>query len=223
MPVVLVLGVLTVNLAYIKQVLPASLPLGDPPGLNEAALLNETSPFGELEAAPLDEEVTGFNFIEQGALVNPASPGEVAPALNNIQPVVGKDSRKKTTLTPGLPSTDGYFTLPVKGGWNSGRLHGKNGVDILTSCGAPIYAASAGRVTDAGTPFSWNGGYGGYIKISHPNGMSTLYAHNETNSVSPGDEVGQGAVIGSVGRTGNVQGSCHVHFEVLGGQNPFVR
>jgi murein DD-endopeptidase MepM/ murein hydrolase activator NlpD len=66
----------------------------------------------------------------------------------------------------------------------------------------------------------WNGGYGKYIVISHPNGTQTLYAHNLENYVSVGDAVVRGQIIGSVGSTGKSTGP-HLHFEVRGAKNPF--
>ena len=66
----------------------------------------------------------------------------------------------------------------------------------------------------------WNGGYGSYIVVSHPNGTQTLYAHNSANLVVAGERVSQGQVIGKVGSTGRSTGQ-HVHFEVRGAQNPF--
>jgi murein DD-endopeptidase MepM/ murein hydrolase activator NlpD len=70
------------------------------------------------------------------------------------------------------------------------------------------------------TSGGWNGGYGTYIVIKHENGTQTLYAHNSSNTVSVGDEVEQGDVIGYVGQTGKATGP-HLHFEVRGAKNPF--
>ena len=122
-------------------------------------------------------------------------------------------------------SADGYFISPVASGLNWGKLHHGNAVDIAAQCGTPIVAAATGVVAETGSPSGWNSGYGGYIKISHSNGTATFYAHNSTNLVGVGDEVGQGSVIARVGRTGQVSGitGCHVHFGVSGARNPFSR
>ncbi len=127
----------------------------------------------------------------------------------------------------GLPDFKTYFSLPAKG-WNWGKLHEYNAVDIADSCGKPIYAAAEGLVTfdeKSGEGASgWNDGYGTFILIEHPNGTRTRYAHNFKNLVKPGDYVSQGQEIALIGNTGNTKGTtgCHLHFEVYGARNPFT-
>jgi len=57
--------------------------------------------------------------------------------------------------------------------------------------------------------------YGNFVKIKHPNGKKTLYAHLKYGSISvqEGDEVTKGEIIGTIGDTGNAYGA-HLHFEV---------
>lgn len=119
-----------------------------------------------------------------------------------------------------LPRLAGFFAIPTTG-WNWGRLHYNNAVDIANACGTPIYAAAEGLVVKATS--GWNQGYGNLIKIDHPNGVSTRYAHNKQNVVELGQYVVQGDLIAYMGNTGNTHGptGCHVHFEVVGAQNPF--
>jgi LysM repeat protein len=119
-----------------------------------------------------------------------------------------------------LQKVDGYFIVPTTGR-NWGILHPNNAVDIANSCGTPIYAAAGGTVAVSDS-FGWNGGYGMYIKINHPNGTATLYAHNSKNLVSAGEYVTQGQLIALMGTTGRSTG-CHAHFEVRGATNPFIR
>lgn len=119
-----------------------------------------------------------------------------------------------------LKIVDGYFVVPTTGR-NWGRLHPNNAVDIANSCGTPIYAAAGGAVIISDS-VGWNGGYGKYVKISHPNGVDTLYSHNSQNLVSSGEIVSQGQLIALMGTTGRSTG-CHAHFEVRGARNPFVR
>lgn len=87
------------------------------------------------------------------------------------------------------------------------------GMDI--TCGGAqgkrICAAEAGTVIVAA--YGWNGGYGNYVIIDHGNGLSTLYAHCESLSVSVGQQVARGEYIANVGNTGNSFGP-HCHFEV---------
>jgi murein DD-endopeptidase MepM/ murein hydrolase activator NlpD len=123
----------------------------------------------------------------------------------------------------GLPSYPGYYIIPTTG-WNWGRLHPANAVDIANACGTPIYAAAEGLVIEEKS-YGWNEGYGYYIEINHPNNTVTRYSHTSKNAVSVGDYVLQGDLIAYIGNTGNTHGptGCHLHFEVRGAKNPFVK
>jgi len=83
------------------------------------------------------------------------------------------------------------------------------GVDIKAPKGTPVHAAAAGTVAFSGRQSS----YGRVIKIDHPNGLRTVYAHNSSNFVRAGQHVNAGAVIGAVGQTGHAT-TNHLHFEV---------
>lgn len=89
------------------------------------------------------------------------------------------------------------------------RSSAHRGLDIAAPTGTPIKAAAAGTVTVAG----YNGSYGYMIKISHGNGVETLYAHCSQLIATQGQSVAQGQVIGKVGSTGNSTGP-HLHLEV---------
>jgi murein DD-endopeptidase MepM/ murein hydrolase activator NlpD len=117
--------------------------------------------------------------------------------------------------------TSHYFIQPAAG-LNWGILHGHNAVDIANACGTPVVAAAGGVVIDSSDSGGWNGGYGNFLYIQHPNGTKTKYAHLQTLEVSSGDEVSQGQEIGKMGDTGHSTG-CHLHFEVNGAANPFAK
>ena len=122
-----------------------------------------------------------------------------------------------------LPKYLGYFIMPTTG-WNWGQLHPNNAVDIANSCGTPIYAAADGLVIDI-KEGGYNGGYGNYLEIEHPNGTHTLYAHLSKIVVAEGKMVEQKELIAYIGNTGNTHGytGCHLHFEVHRAQNPFAK
>jgi len=90
-----------------------------------------------------------------------------------------------------------------------GLFHLHRGVDIKAPKGTPVHAAAAGTVAFSGRQSS----YGRVIKIDHPNGLRTVYAHNSSNFVRAGQHVSAGAVIGAVGQTGRAT-TNHLHFEV---------
>ena len=116
----------------------------------------------------------------------------------------------------------GYYLKPINGGYRSQGLHGYNGVDLAAPWGSSVLASASGDVVISKTQ-GWNGGYGNYIVINHPNGTQTLYAHLSKNIVFSGWHVAQGQIVGYVGSTGKSTGP-HLHFEVRGGpRNPFLK
>lgn len=112
-------------------------------------------------------------------------------------------------LTNPLPGVDivsdyGERLHPIHG---DVRMH--HGVDLDADSGTPIAAISDGIVAFAGE----RGGYGNLVIIDHGGGYETRYAHQEHLTVTAGDLVNAGDLIGSVGSTGNSTGP-HLHFEV---------
>ena len=97
----------------------------------------------------------------------------------------------------------------------SNRAGRHTGVDIQGREGDRIEAFAPGRVVFAGEAT----GYGKTVVIDHGNGQRTLYAHLQKIEVSRDQEVGAGAHIGNMGRTGNTPklGDTHLHFEVRTG------
>jgi murein DD-endopeptidase MepM/ murein hydrolase activator NlpD len=93
---------------------------------------------------------------------------------------------------------------------NEKRMH--TGVDWATSTGTPVLAAGTGVIEVAGR----KGQYGNYIRIRHPNGYHTAYAHmlRFKKGMAPGVKIRQGEIIGYVGSTGLASGP-HLHYEVL--------
>jgi len=83
-------------------------------------------------------------------------------------------------------------------------------------------AAADGIIIEAKGAGAYNHGYGNLIKIQHYNGTTTVYGHLSGLSVKEGDKVYRGDLIGKMGNTGNAN-CCHLHFEVRGAQNPFVK
>ena len=97
---------------------------------------------------------------------------------------------------------------------------GHNGIDYGIPNGTPIMAATAGTVALVGFE---NGGYGNYVKLSHADGSKiyyTYYAHLAHASVSAGQKIKTGAVIGTSNNTGASTGP-HLHFGLkIDGENP---
>ncbi|MFD4956239.1 MULTISPECIES: M23 family metallopeptidase [unclassified Streptomyces] len=96
--------------------------------------------------------------------------------------------------------------------WSSGY---HTGLDFAAPTGTLLKAIHTGTVTEAG----WAGAYGYRTILTLDDGTELWYCHQSSISVSVGQQVSTGDVIGRVGATGNVTGP-HLHLEVHpGGQS----
>lgn len=125
--------------------------------------------------------------------------------------------------TPDVPSSSETFLFPLPAGWGTvltspygyrvhpitGNYSLHNGVDLAIGQGTPIYATKSGYVTTA----TYNYAYGYYVTINHMDGFSSLYGHMTNYTVSEGQYVSRGDVIGYVGTTGWSTG-YHLHFTI---------
>ncbi len=98
------------------------------------------------------------------------------------------------------------------------------GIDMGAPRGTPIYAPLAGTVRATGNTDAVPGCYswGKWTLIDHANGLSTLYAHQDLISVSAGQRVATGEIIGYTGNTGYSTGP-HLHFTVYAKDGVNVR
>lgn len=98
------------------------------------------------------------------------------------------------------------------------------GVDFGAPTGTQIKAPLAGTVRATGNTDAVPGCYswGKWTLIDHANGLSTLYAHQSVQSVTAGQRVATGEVIGYVGNTGFSTGP-HLHFTVYAKDGVNVR
>jgi murein DD-endopeptidase MepM/ murein hydrolase activator NlpD len=90
--------------------------------------------------------------------------------------------------------------------WSSGY---HTGLDFAAPTGTLIKAIHGGTITEAG----WAGSYGYRTILTLDDGTELWFCHQSSISVSVGQKVGTGDVIGRVGATGNVTGA-HLHLEV---------
>jgi murein DD-endopeptidase MepM/ murein hydrolase activator NlpD len=156
-----------------------------------------------MAAAPLapahdPEPVDGFAVPEAPPVTAVAAPaGPVTRLITFAEPVRGY----------AVNSAFGMRRLPG----SAARHH--DGVDIAAPTGTGVIVAAEGRVLRTGYDA---GGYGRFIEVRHPNGMSTLYGHLSRIDVASGDTLVAGQRIGLVGSTGRSTGP-HLHFEVRRG------
>jgi murein DD-endopeptidase MepM/ murein hydrolase activator NlpD len=157
--------------------------------------------------------VPGCDPERAGAPVAIAPP--ITPPDGSVLAVVGP-RRIPTRLFMSVPEFAAdetvEFVWPVMGDVVSAmgprRRVWHAGIDIRAEIGTPVYAAAPGSVYFSGTAR----GYGRVIKIEHPSGFMSIYAHNLKNLVNIGDRVEIGMTIATVGRNRSV--APHLHFEI---------
>ena len=161
--------------------------------------------------------LAGMAVLAMAAAPMGAPAGEAAtmtetPALAPIQAVAepaGPVTRQMAFIAP----VRGYgvnspFGLRKLAGEARARAH--KGVDIAAPKGTRVQVTAEGRVLRTGYDA---GGFGNFIEISHPNGMTSLYGHLSRIDVASGMTVESGQRIGLVGSTGYSTGP-HLHFQI---------
>ena len=140
--------------------------------------------------------------------------------------VAGKMDAEQTEIYAMYAETGGFlqqFASPLDLYWynyissyygyrknpNTGNEELHRGVDIAVPTGTIVYAAHDGTVTTA----TYDSYYGNYVVIEK-DGYTTKYAHMDSLSVSAGQSITKGTVIGTTGSTGSSTGS-HLHIECL--------
>lgn len=88
------------------------------------------------------------------------------------------------------------------------------GIDFVASAGSKVYSVLDGQVLEVGNNYL----QGNYVIISHDNGLKSVYSSLDENiTVSKGDYVSKGDIIGCVGSSAysELQEGNHLHFELL--------
>lgn len=123
--------------------------------------------------------------------------------------LVGKSDTWIRPVSASISSPYGPRGLICNGAGCSNSFH--DGIDFGISCGTPVKAISAGRVTFTGNA----GSYGQRVIVDHGGGVSSIYGHLQTGSfkVSAGDLIEAGTVVAGVGATGVVT-ACHLDLKI---------
>ena len=145
-----------------------------------------------------------------------------AGAAEQDEPEVAGQSTDSAPPAPAAPPaapplTSGGGASPVPGAvvgasfgqyglWS--RYH--TGVDFRAGYGVAIKAVKSGVVLFAGNSGNWAGNY---VAVQHGDGKTTMSSHMSSMTVSAGQSVQAGQVIGYVGQTGRAFGA-HLHFEL---------
>ena len=159
------------------------------------------------EVTYIDGYETERTVVSRTVLKEPVNAEIVVGSLTNSAYNFSGSASASTQSNVGgyiWPVNGGYISCPIWG------YSGHTGTDIAAPSGTTIWASKSGTVSYAG----WSNGYGYNILIDHGDGTKTRYAHCSSLAVYSGQQVGQGQVIGYVGRTGWATGN-HCHFEII--------
>ncbi len=176
----------------------------------QADLLAQTKSQESTYQQILNEKIAGKASFE--AALNDLK----AQYLQNVDPSQILTPRKGVFHWPldkiRITQTFGQSSFALSGAYNG---KGHNGVDFGAPLGTPVKAVLSGVVWATGNTDLYKGCYsaGKWIMIKHPNGLSTLYGHLSQISVSEGQGIATGQIIGNVGATGYATGP-HLHVSV---------
>ncbi len=142
----------------------------------------------ELYQKPVVVAASGYSTYSGAKIINTSAPSAEVLGIGLIKPVSG--------------------VITSRFGQRASGNH--TGLDIAAPIGTTIGAAAGGTVTFSG----WdNYGLGYAVKISHGNGVETVYGHCSKLYVTAGQTVSAGEAIAAMGSTGNSTGS-HLHLEI---------
>lgn len=125
-----------------------------------------------------------------------------------------EEMQDEVARTPSIwPTNHGQARISSEFGYRqdpfnrSVRHH--DGVDFAAPPGTNVLATGRGVVVTA----EYDTYLGNVVKLDHGDGKQTWYGHMQEYTVTVGQEVNRGQVIGKVGSTGRSTGP-HIHYEV---------
>lgn len=154
----------------------------------------------------------------------PAATPAPSPAPETNQPAPSQAPTVSIPEDPIPAEVQSYYVWPVTGEverpysvtallydptMQDWRTH--NGIDLAAELGSAVRAAASGRVTEIRD----DDRYGTAVVLTHPDGLVSIYANlAETPTVSEGEQVSVGQIIGAVGDTALCEAGevCHLHF-----------
>jgi murein DD-endopeptidase MepM/ murein hydrolase activator NlpD len=212
------LGSLASEISAIYGLRKSSLFTSTPAASKKSSAVAAAAASTPVETADVTSESYNKSLDEFLALRTSALNGSAARSLATGLPM--RLNNADSIGTGDLSSLDGAPSLwPVQGPITSsfgeredpfngeGAFH--KGIDISAPMGTPIRASADGVVESAGL----ENGYGREVLLDHGHNLKTLYAHMSGFTVTQGQSVVRGQVIGYVGSTGRSTG-CHLHYEV---------
>ncbi len=143
----------------------------------------------------------------------------VTPSEEHLERIRAEREKVRAAKSRRLPNTDGLlavqqgFLWPVTGRisgvYGSQRIYNGTpgtphyGVDVARPKGTPVLAPAAGEVTLAEPDLFYSGGT---VILDHGYGFSSSFLHLSEVSVSVGDRLAPGDLLGAIGATGRATG-----------------
>ena len=186
------------------------IPLSAPLGMHQVIVR------GAEGRQELDFSVGSKQYASQSLKVAPRQVNPTAADLARINQEKIRIERALSRWTDPAPETL-RLPPPVPGPrsssfgsrriFNGESRNPHSGMDIAAPSGTPVLAPIAGTVIDTGEYF-FNGNT---VFLDHGRGMISMYCHLNTVDVKPGEHLGAGTPIGTVGMTGRATGP-HLHW-----------
>jgi len=189
------------------------------------ALQQEDSDAGSSDAARSLEGVDGGTELLQESQAEGGSPQLAGQKELQVGDVVETVEYTEGQLPDGYSGQWLYLgnmetATPVQGTVTSffgyrdhptiGRYAVHGGVDIAADSGTDVAAFAPGRVEATGEDKD----FGLWLRLSHPDGVSSFYAHCSEICVKEAEEVQVGQTVARVGSSGISTGP-HLHFEIM--------
>lgn len=174
----------------------------------DQVVYNFENVFGGSMTTKSISSTTGEEQISKHEEIQPrkGGGGPVENPQDNDYNVTGGELPSKYINTPDYNEFRQYY--------NQGKGGKHQGEDYPIAQGTPISVVVPGRVEQA----SFSGAAGGNVLITHEDGKQTRYLHMSEISVSPGQQITAGQMIGKTGGQPGTTGAGrstgpHLHFE----------
>ncbi|MFY1689223.1 M23 family metallopeptidase [Plantactinospora sp. WMMB782] len=168
-----------------------------------------------------------FEPMDTSATSSPSAEGGTPTAVPTPTPTVSAKPSRSPSKKPGTPppATGGRYVFPVQTG--NVAYHPTHSAypatDIFANCGSPVVAVTSGRVLEvsrvdryskSGPQGPDNGGKS--VSLLGDDGVRYYGSHltNVTGGIEAGVRVRAGQQVGTVGKTGNANNVCHLHFGI---------
>lgn len=166
----------------------------------------------------------GPDAVAQPPTVTP-SVAPPTPTASRPAPAATRPARTPAGTGTGTPGTVGRYAFPVAA--SNVSYHPTHSAypatDIFADCGEPVVAVTSGKVlevsrvdryTKSGVQGPYNGGRS--VSLLGDDGVRYYGSHLTTvaSGVEAGVRVRAGQRLGTVGRTGNANNVCHLHFGI---------